>query len=81
MFIPERYCCEIDLFSLIRYMPIRVFIHTFVGKLVAPLPVAGFKPSKDVNYHTPDDTKSGKCLKNYFEDTCILLIIVYHFLF
>jgi hypothetical protein len=60
-------------------MPIRVFIHTFVGKLVDPLPVAVFKPSNDVKYHNPDDTKSGKCLKNYVED--ILLIIVYHFPF
>ena len=33
-------------------------------------------PSK---YNDPPDTKSGNCLKNYFED--VLLIIVYHFPF
>ena len=33
-------------------------------------------PSK---YNDPSDTKSGNCLKNYFED--VLLIIVYHFPF
>jgi hypothetical protein len=30
-------------------------------------------------YHNPDDTKSGDCLKNYFED--VLLIIVFHYPF
>ncbi|CAB4009592.1 Hypothetical predicted protein, partial [Paramuricea clavata] len=40
-----------------------------------PSPVA----SDIVTYHNPKDTRSGECLKNYFED--ILLIIVYHFPF
>ena len=43
-----------------------------------PTPAASVasSPSK---YHDPPETKSGKCLKNYFED--VLLIIVYHFPF
>ena len=32
-----------------------------------------------MTYHNPNDTRSGECLKNYFED--ILLIIIYHFPF
>ena len=42
-------------------------------------PAAVFKPSNNVTYHNPNDTRSGECLKNYFED--ILLIIIYHFPF
>ena len=49
----------------------------FVGyiNLTSAASVAS-SPSK---YHDTPDTKSGKCLKNYFED--VLLIIVYHFPF
>jgi hypothetical protein len=53
-----------------------LFIHTFVGTVH---PSSSSKPSNKVKYHNPNETKSGECLKNYFED--ILLIIVYHFPF
>ena len=53
------------------------FNHTFLGYLHPTAPV--LKPPSSAKYHNPDDTKSGECLKNYFED--ILLIIVYHFPF
>lgn len=38
-----------------------------------------FTPPEKINYHDPGDTKSGECLKKYYED--VLLIIVYHFPF
>ena len=46
-----------------------------VGDLSAPV----FQPPSAAQYHSRYDTKSGECLKNYFED--ILLVIVYHFPF
>ncbi len=53
-----------------------IFIRNFTGTM-RPSPAADFSPSGEARYHNPNDTKSGKCLKNYFED--ILLIIVYHY--
>jgi hypothetical protein len=51
------------------------FIYPFVGDENSLSVVV----TSQVKYHHPNDTKSGECLRNYFED--ILLIIVYHFPF
>jgi hypothetical protein len=56
---------------------ISFFYSFFVGNSQITLSIP--KPSSMNNYHDPADTKSGNCLKNYFED--ILLIIIYHFPF
>ena len=57
------------------HVPLMQF-RTFVGD-VHRSPVAS--DIVHVTYHNPSDTRSGECLKNYFED--ILLIIIYHFPF
>ena len=56
---------------------IKFLIDIFVGYFNPLAPV--FKPPSTRQYHSRHDTKSGECLKNYYED--ILLVIVYHFPF
>ena len=58
---------------IVCYFLFIIFVDDIHPTLAEPTPTSVIK------YHDPPDTKSGKCLKNYFED--ILLIIVYHFPF
>ncbi|XP_028403619.1 uncharacterized protein LOC114526267 isoform X2 [Dendronephthya gigantea] len=61
-------CLLIAVFISINFYMFKDYLHS-------PM----FTPPDKINYHDPDDTNSGECLKNYFED--VLLIIVYHFPF
>lgn len=54
------------------------FIEHYIGKVLDASSKTA-TAAHNITYHHPNDTKSGQCLKNYFED--ILLIIVYHFPF